>query len=80
MGISSVIAIVNILCLLTMTFVLINNLKTTDELLDKYEKCLNKNLSYAVQRKTLMEIIINAKTSKENYFTTLEKIERELFK
>lgn len=80
MGISSVIAIVNILCLLTMTFVLINNLKTTDELLDEYEKCLNKNLSYAVQRKTLMEIIINAKTSKENYFKTLEKIERELFK
>ncbi len=80
MGISSVIAIVNIFCLLTMTFVLINNLKTTDELLDEYEKCLNKNLSYAVQRKTLMEIIINAKINKENYFKTLEKIERELFK
>lgn len=80
MGVSSIMAIVNILCLLTMTFVLINNLKTTDELIDGYEKCLEENLSYAKQRKTLMEIIINAKTNKENYFKTLEKIERELFK
>ena len=80
MGVSSVIVIVYILCLLTMIFILINNLKTTKELVDEYEESLKKVLALTIQKSNLMEIVIKAKTSKENYFKTLEKIERELFK
>ena len=80
MGVSSVIVIVYILCLLTMIFILINNLKTTKELVDEYEEALKKVLALTIQKSNLMEIVIKAKTSKENYFKTLEKIERELFK
>lgn len=42
---------------------------TTEQLLEKMKKEL-----------VLKKIMINAKETKENYFKTLEKIEKELFK
>lgn len=58
----------------------IDNFKRTKKIIDDYGKALKRELQLINEKSTLMEIIINAKKTKENYFVTLEKIEKELFK
>ena len=59
---------------------IIDNLKRTNTIITEYENELKRELQLINEKSTLMEIIINAKKTKENYFVTLEKIEKELFK
>lgn len=59
---------------------IIDNLKRTNTIITEYENELKRELQLINEKSTLIEIIINAKKTKENYFVTLEKIEKELFK
>lgn len=61
-------------------WLMLDNIKRTSTLLDQLETSLTEQLKLINEKSKLMEIIIMAKTNKENYFITLEKIEKELFK
>lgn len=59
---------------------IIDNKKTVNKLYEEYNSILKQLLEKAKKELALKKIIINSKETKENYFVTLEKIEKELFK
>lgn len=54
--------------------------KLFDKLISELEEAYKNEYKLLETKKNLMEIILLGKKNKENYFETLDKLEKELFK
>lgn len=62
-----------------MGVVLFKQKKLFDKLISELEEAYESEYKLLETKKNLMEIILLGKKNKENYFETLDKLEKELF-